>query len=165
MIWVTVNPFSIKKTRGQANQISSLVNTPSEEIADRLAAFFSTVYTKEHLSPPDLDTPANFSQSPSVSVDETGLGALIAKLDARKATGPDGLSAYTLKEFSKHVPQFNACLTKILNCSIKTSTVPDDWRKANTCPIFKRGKSVATRAYKTLDLSNYALMSTQPTHV
>ena len=143
----------IKKSRGQANQISSLVNTPSDKIADRLAAFFSTVYRKEPMSPPDLTTPTDFSQSPSLNIDESGLNALIAKLDVRKATGPDGLSAYTLKEFSKHVPKFNACLTKILNCSIKTSTVPDDWKKANICPVFKSGKRDEPSNYRPISLT------------
>ena len=52
-----------------------------------------------------------------------------------KAAGPDKVLPHTLKQFSTEI---GPILTIILNKSLTSSIVPDDWRKANVTPSSKK---------------------------
>lgn len=54
------------------------------------------------------------------------------KLNCNQSVGADGIHPRALKE-----PKTNASelLTKICNLSLKTATVPEDWRVAKVVPI------------------------------
>jgi len=58
-------------------------------------------------------------------------------LDAHKSTGPDGMHPRVLRELADVIPE---PLSIIFERSWRTGEVPEDWRKANVTPIFKKGK-------------------------
>ena len=66
-----------------------------------------------------------------------GVEKLLQKLKVNKASGPDDLPAYILRETATEIAPV---LTAIFNQSLKTGTLPEDWLKANIAPIFKKGK-------------------------
>ena len=53
-----------------------------------------------------------------------------------KSPGPDKISARVLKDC---LPVILGPLTDIINCSILTSTFPDNWKEAEVIPILKDG--------------------------
>ena len=55
---------------------------------------------------------------------------------SRKSPGPDKISARVLKDC---LPVILGPLTDIINCSILTSTFPDNWKEAEEIPILKDG--------------------------
>jgi hypothetical protein len=79
---------------------------------------------------------------------------LIKKLDKRKASGPDGISAYLLKEYSDNVPSFIPALTAIFQASMKSRTLPKDWKMANICPVYKSGSRSSPSNYRPISLTS-----------
>jgi hypothetical protein len=90
----------IKRSRGQANQISTLENCPLSEVPNRLADYFSTVYTTETLTLPSFNNTTqteSINKMQDINIETKGVSSLIKSLDVKKSGGPDGLSAYLLK--------------------------------------------------------------------
>ena len=143
----------ISRARGQANQISSLESTPKEQIADKLAQFFASVYSIIDVELPFFEPKVHNSME-NIRIAEKGVLLLIQKLEKRKASGPDEISPYLLKEFSARVPHFIPCLTKILNHSLCSRSIPNDWKLANICPVYKNGKRDQPGNYRPISLTS-----------
>ena len=63
---------------------------------------------------------------------------LLDHLNLNKASGPDDLSAWMLKECSAEIAQVLAC---IFNQSLIQATVPGDWRQASVALYIKKERS------------------------
>ncbi|KAF2347243.1 Reverse transcriptase domain [Trinorchestia longiramus] len=72
-------------------------------------------------------------------------------LNPYKSTGPDGLGHRILKETAEVISE---PLTNIFNRSLKTGTVPDDWKRANVTPIFKKGNKQIPNNYRPISLTS-----------
>ena len=59
---------------------------------------------------------------------------IVTSLPMNKSRGPDKISACVLKDC---LPVILGPLTDIINCSILTSTFPDNWKEAEVIPILK----------------------------
>ncbi|PKU42688.1 rna-directed dna polymerase from mobile element hypothetical protein [Limosa lapponica baueri] len=67
------------------------------------------------------------------------------KLDTHKSMGPDGTHPRVLRELADVIVKL---ISIIFDKSWRTGEVPEDWRKANVMPVFKKGKKE--------DLGNYS---------
>ena len=98
---------------------------------------FESAFTRET----DTEIPSKgtspFTPMGEITVDCKGVLKLLNNLNKHKASGPDGLSARVLKEFSSEI---SPMLALIYNESLAQVTVPDDWRQANVAPVFKKGE-------------------------
>ena len=56
--------------------------------------------------------------------------------DIWKSTHPGGLSAQFLREIAADIA---VPLTKLYNLSLRTATVPDEWKRGNITPVHKSG--------------------------
>ena len=130
----------ISRLRGQANQISSLENTLKEQIAEKLAKLFSSVFSISDGHFPGFEPKTFPHKMADFQIATNGNTQLIKGLDKRKASGPDNISTYLLNEFSANVTDFVDGVVILLNESLATSDIPDDWKKANICPVFKSGR-------------------------
>ena len=74
-----------------------------------------------------------FSPMGEISVETKGV-QLLDGLNVDKAPGQDGLNASVIEECST---QITSILPLICNETLAQGTVPDDWRQANVCPVFK----------------------------
>ena len=61
--------------------------------------------------------------------------SVLKKINASKATGPDGIPPRLVKEFAY---ELSVPFTDILNCSYTEGTVPHQWKKAIVIPIPKQ---------------------------
>ena len=98
---------------------------------------------------PDDEIPSKgtspFTQMVEITVDPNGVLKLLNNLKIHKTSGPDGLSAWVLKECSSEIALI---LALIYNDSLAQGTVPDDWRQANVAPIFKKGTKYDAANYR-----------------
>ncbi|KAF2364839.1 Immunoglobulin V-set domain [Trinorchestia longiramus] len=72
-------------------------------------------------------------------------------LNPYKSTGPDGLGRQILKETAEVISE---PLTNIFNRSLETGIVPDDWKRANVTPIFKKGNKQIPNNYRPISLTS-----------
>ena len=70
-------------------------------------------------------------------------------LKSTKATGLDGISARLLKDAA---PSISAPLTVIINLSITTAVVPEDWKHARVVPLHKGGDNKSMDNYRPISV-------------
>ena len=85
---------------------------------------------------------------PNIQVTESGVLKLLAVLKPSKASGPDGLHPTVLKEVA---PVITPALAFIFQKSLDSSSVPEDWRVANVCPLFKKSDRSITTNYRPIE--------------
>ena len=77
--------------------------------------------------------------------------AQLQTLNIKKATGPDGISAYFLRSVAEELAE---PLTFIFNMSIRSGSIPRAWKQSNVSPIHKGGSCD--------DPGNFRLISVVP---
>ena len=91
-----------------------------------------------------------YSEMPNITITTSGVVNLLENINPHKSSGPDKILPHTLKQFSTEI---GPILTIILNKSLTSSMVPDDWRKANVTPIFKKGERYKPSNYRPISLT------------
>ena len=76
---------------------------------------------------------------------------LLQHLDIQKSTGPDGISARFLREVAVEIAE---PLTYLYNYSLKSGSIPSDWKQSNVTAVYKSGPCG--------DPSNYRPISVVP---
>ena len=64
-----------------------------------------------------------------------GISKLLCGLDNNKAPGPDGIHARVLRQLNLAIAP---TLQVIFERTYREGVVPEDWRRANICPIYKK---------------------------
>jgi hypothetical protein len=86
----------------------------------------------------------------NLNIHTKGVENLLQKLKVNKASGPDDLPAYILRETAVEIAPV---LTAIFNQSLKCGTLPKDWLTANIAPIFKKGNKNLAENYRPVSLT------------
>ncbi len=71
-----------------------------------------------------------------VQVSSDIVETILRSLDEHKSSGPDELHPKILKILAPFIAK---PLAHLFNLSLATGQVPNDWRTATVCPIFKKG--------------------------
>ena len=100
---------------------------------------------------------------------------IVTSLPMNKSLGPDKISACVLKDC---LPVILGPLTDIFNCSILTSTFPDNWKEAEVIPILKDGDheraannrllsllAVASKVLERIVLNQFSTYLTKNNHL
>jgi hypothetical protein len=105
--------------------------------AELLNQQFASVFTSENPSEPlpVLGDSPNRTVG-NITVTENGVQKLLEQLNPHKATGPDEVSSHLLKVIAS---QIDPALTLLSQASLDQGKVPDDWKSANSTPLFKKG--------------------------
>ena len=87
----------------------------------------------------------------SINVTESGVLSMLQKLNPRKASGPDEISPMILKNLAS---QLSKPLAILFQHSIRTGSVPAQWKKALVTPIFKKGDRTSPANYRPVSLTS-----------
>ncbi|KFP28511.1 RNA-directed DNA polymerase from mobile element jockey, partial [Colius striatus] len=76
---------------------------------------------------------------------------LLAKLKVHKSMVPDGMHPRVLRELADLIAK---PLSIIFEQAWRTGEVPEDWRKANVNPVFKKGRKDDPGNYRLVSLTS-----------
>ena len=87
----------------------------------------------------------------SITITPAEVLDVLRTLHLSKASGPDGINNYILKEVAYQIfyPQ-----SQIYHQSLNPSIFPSSWKISNVCPIFKSGDSAIASNYRPVSLLN-----------
>ena len=132
------------------NELISDAGLKSEVLSKQFASVFTTenvdnIPTIESKSTPTIG---------NIVVTVKGVEKQLASLDPKKASGPDGIPPWFLKE---NASQIAPILTDIYQDSISSGTLPRKWKEANVCAVFKTGKKCDPGNYRPISLTCIAV--------
>ena len=109
-------------------------------------------FTTEKLnSLPSLDPSLSCPNLNQIIVTSLGVQKLLESLTVNKASGPDGVPTYLLRELSHELAPI---LASLFQQSLDQGQLPNDWIKANVVPILKKGKRSLASNYRPLSLTS-----------
>ena len=124
--------------------------TDSQEKADLLADYFSSVFTHEDTSHiPDLSG-ETLSSIPQIVVHSDGVAQLLSNVGVGGAPGPDNLQSRFLQEVAYEIAPI---LTVIFQVSLDQGVLPSIWKTAAVVPIFKKGARSDPGNYRPVSLT------------
>ena len=116
---------------------------------------FTSVFTRSEYDAIPY-TPAKVTM-PYISLTRKGVEKILKKLNASKAKGPDNISPKILKELAFELA---GVLTHFFQESINTGIIPDDWKKANICPLFKKNDRTTPSNFRPVSLFSAKFQNT-----
>ncbi|CAM5172867.1 unnamed protein product [Eretmochelys imbricata] len=125
--------------------------TEDVEKADVLNAFFASVFTNKVSSQTAALGITKWGRDGQPSVEIEVVRDYLEKLDVHKSMGPDELHPRVLKELAAVIAE---PLAITFENSWRMGEVPDDWKKANVVPIFKKGKKEDPGNYRPVSLTS-----------
>jgi len=146
----------LKNKKRESSGIGSLkedgkLYTDDTKKADILnKQFFSVFNQDDGTAIPQLG-PSPHPTMPDISFSSSGIEKLLHNLKVKKAPGPDGISTRYLKEMANII---SPCLRIIFTRSYETGVTPADWKRANICPIFKKGERYKASNYRPVSLTS-----------
>ena len=87
----------------------------------------------------------------TVVTSEWEINALLGSVNIKKACGPDGISNNLIKICADGITKV---FTDFVNLSLRSGVFPDDWKKANVTPIFKKDDRQLKSNYRPVSLLN-----------
>ena len=139
-----------KSSIGPLKRANGDLITEEQEIAEELNTFFASVFTTEDKNVPDkqMETVKTIGE---VIITERLVKEKIKSLKENSAAGPDGISPKLLKSAAEELVK---PLTIIFRESMRTSEIPEDWRKAKVTPIYKKGPKGEPGNYRPVSLTS-----------
>ncbi|CAM5102330.1 unnamed protein product [Eretmochelys imbricata] len=145
------NKKKVKESVGPLlNEGGNLVTEDAEK-ANVLNAFFASVFTNKVSSQTTALGSTAWGVGDQPSVEKEVVRDYLEKLDVHKSMGPDALHPRVLKELADVIAE---PLAIIFENSWRSGEVPDDWKKANVVPIFKKGKKEDPGNYRPVSLTS-----------
>ena len=125
---------------GQIRNAQDEIIKNTKEIADVLNSYFASVFTKEDISalpePVDIFKGSHSECLSTLEVDEKLVLDKLGKINVNKCQGPDELHGKFLFEIRHEIAK---PLANLFSLSLETGLVPQEFRDANVCPLFKKG--------------------------
>lgn len=129
---------------------NGLLHSDPKQKAQILNKQFHSVFNQdvplnEHILPK-----SSYPEMNNINITEKGVLKLLKNLKPHKAPGPDNITPMIYRELAEEIAP---CLTKIFRKSYETGKVPNDWKQANVCPIFKKGEKYVASNYRPVSLT------------
>ena len=121
-------------------------------MASSFNQFFSGVFTRENTANlPELQEQHQGDFLCDVQITVMKVKRKIQKLRKGAAAGPDKIGPRLLQELVDVVAE---PLTTVMRKSLESGEVPEDWRTANVCPIYKKGAKDQPGNYRPVSLTS-----------
>ena len=117
--------------------------------ANVLGIQFSKVFTKEHKSECD-HVSVELSCPVTIQFNKESILAKLAAFNTYKSPGQDGFHPRILYEIRQELVE---PLEILFATSLKSSTLPMDWRSANITAIYKKGSKKDPSNYRPISLT------------
>ncbi|XP_058028993.1 uncharacterized protein LOC131193128 [Ahaetulla prasina] len=141
------NKKKVKETIGPLLGESGKKMTSNREKADLFNSYFASVFTqKEKTIQPIKNSTTKNRLETQVKIGKKMVSEHLSTLDEFKSPGPDGLHPKVLKELADVISE---PLNYIFQRSWSTGELPEDWKRADVVPIFKKGKKKRSRKLQT----------------
>ncbi len=119
--------------------------------AEALGDQFASVFTREDKSHIPEPEGKNLPLIPRLTIYEKGVLKLIQNLNPNKAQGPDNVPPWMLQQCADEVAPV---LTDLFQNSIDQGQLPEQWRKANICALYKKGDKTQPENYRPVSLTS-----------
>jgi len=148
-----------KNRKNCSKRIGPLIDSTGRTIVDDkdMASvfnnYFASVFTKQTLKieiSPKVGSHDSLQTLNSIAITESDVIKSISEFKEHKSPGLDGItSTYAIK--TKDILAKQLCL--LYNSSLAKNQIPDDWKKANISPIFKKGAKSNVENYRPVSLT------------
>lgn len=136
------------------NQITLAGNlaTDAQQIANGLNEYFQSVFTRNtHNDVADVASYPCACPMALLSFNQEGVFQQLLNLDSKKASGTDKIPMAFLKQCAEWMSFY---LVIILEKSLRTHSLPDEWLCAAVIPVFKSGNRLLPNNYRPIFLTS-----------
>ena len=128
-----------------------LIQDPKDK-ANLLNTQFSSVFSNpEPKIQHNIAIKDRYPEMQPIKVSKAGVLKLLLNINEHKATGPDEISGKILKTCANELCEI---YQKLFQASLDQGQVPDDWKKANIVPLFKKGDRTKPENYRPVSLTS-----------
>ena len=136
---------------GPLNQENGELCHSNKEMAEILNKHYANVFTAEDPNLP-ADPPSHVCpEMPDINFTPYAVSEILKHLKNSSSPGPDEISQRVLKEVANEV---SIPLSILFNKTMRSGTVPSDWKKANVIPIYKSGQKGKPVNYRPISLTS-----------
>jgi hypothetical protein len=132
------------------------VITDDYSTANKLNDYFSSVFTEEVTEnlpePPMMFQEDRDQMLKEIVFSQDAIKKSIKKLKTNKAPGIDSIVPLVLKECAD---QIALPLSLLFTQSLNEEKVPEEWKRANVTPLFKKGKRNSAANYRPVSLTSH----------
>lgn len=151
--WVYISNRKDKPGIPAKVQYNEVTSNDPQSICNMFSDFFSSVYEPaspalSHWEPPS-DTVSNDIVISDLNFKEETIMTELKLLDPAKGPGPDGLSAYFLKNTATAICK---PLAIIYNKCITAGVMPTPWKHAYITPVHKAGSKCSVEHYRPISI-------------
>ena len=152
--------YSYLNRKSKSNSIGPIVSTNGtlllddqskvNEFNEYFASVFEEFENDKCKSYPVYD-PQKHAELNKVQISAEIVEKKIKKLKTHSAPGPDGIHATLLKKCSKEISE---PLSEIFQKSMEEGKLPDDFKRTNITPLFKKGDKLLASNYRPINMAS-----------
>ena len=142
------NANTVKSKVPNITKLDGTLTKDDCEVASVLCDYFCSTFVREA----DCDSIGNPQDNEfTLSVTRDDVFKSLSNLRPDKSPGPDNIHPMLLRETAQNIAE---PLTLIFQKSVEDGRVPDEWKRANITPIYKKGPKCQAENYRPISLTS-----------